>query len=107
VLLDPLLYQLEAQQGYTIDAANSISFLAFAYLLLQADNDAKAQKLLSHTESYFRQLGMDFAASKCATFRIITTTYSCHLTDPKLRLSTGESIQSSAADTTTLRYLEG
>jgi hypothetical protein len=106
VLLDPTLDQLEAQQGCTTDAANSISCLAFAYLLLLADNGAKAQKMLSHTESYFRQLGMDIATSKCATLRIITTKDSCHLTDTKLRLSTGESIPSSAADTT-LRYLEG
>jgi hypothetical protein len=106
-ILDPLLYQLESQTGFSIDENNNISCLAFADdLLLLADDVPKAQLLLSTTEQYFNQLGMKIAAHKCASFRIITTRDCWYLANPKLGLSTGEEIPTSTADTT-LKYLGG
>jgi hypothetical protein len=106
-LVNPLLEQLEAKQGFKIDENNSISCLAFGDdLILIADEDINARKLLRLTESYFEKLGMRIAAEKCASFRITTTKDSWFLSNPNLRLSTGESIPSSHADHT-LRYLGG
>jgi hypothetical protein len=105
--MNPLLKQLEAKQGFRLDENNSISCLAFADdLILLADNDIKARQLLRLTESYFGQLGMKIAAEKCASFRITTMKDLWFLSNPNLRLSTGESIPSSHADDA-LRYLGG
>jgi hypothetical protein len=81
--------------------------MAFADdLLLVADDIPKAQHLLSTTQQFFTNLGMNIAANKSASFRIVTTRDSWYLADPKLSLNTGEIIPSSTADTT-LRYLGG
>jgi hypothetical protein len=58
-LVNPLLEQLEAKQGFKLNENHSISCLAFAEdLILLAVNDIKARQLLRLTESYFGQLGM-------------------------------------------------
>jgi hypothetical protein len=106
-LLNPLLEQLEAQHGYTIDATHSISCLAFADdLLLLADSPESATRLLRHTDHYFRQLHMNIAADKCAKFQITTTKNSFYISDPNLSLTTGTRIPSSTANTS-IRYLGG
>ena len=72
-IMNPLLEQLEALKGYTIDTTHTISSLAFADdVILVADHLEKAQELLTHTELHFKSLGMALAAQKCA-FQISTT----------------------------------
>jgi hypothetical protein len=106
-LVNPLVEQLEAKQGFKLDENHSISCLAFADdLILLADNDVKARQLPGLTESYFSQLGMKIAAEKCASFKITTIKNSWFLSNPNLRLSTGKCIPSSHADGA-LRYLGG
>ena len=105
-VMDPLLEQLEALQGYLTDKSHTISSLAFADdLRLLADTREKAQELLGRTEQYLQKLGMKIAAAKCASLEITTTKDSWYLTDPNLHLGNCERSQS-AADST-LSYLGG
>jgi hypothetical protein len=106
-IMNPLLEQLENLRGYTIDDSHSISSLAFADdIILLADDRDTAQNLLTHTETYLQNLGMEIAPNKCISFQIATTRDSWHVTDADLRLLNGVRIPSSAADTT-IRYLGG
>jgi hypothetical protein len=105
--MNPLLEELEDLWGYTIGSTHSISSLAFADdIMLFADDHETAQKLLTHTELYLKNLGMSIAANKCASFQIVKTKDSWHVADTRLLLLSGEQISSSTADTA-LRYLGG
>jgi len=102
-----ILEQLEEMKGYVIDESHSLSALAFADdMILVADAKDKAQNLLHKTESYLNSLGMRIAAEKCASFEIRPTKDSWYIADPDLRLSNGDKIPNSAADSS-LCYLGG
>jgi hypothetical protein len=106
-IMDPLLEQLEKMKGYEIDESHNLSALAFADdLILLATTKDQAQRLLHHTESYLKNLGMRIAAEKCASFEIRTTKDSWYIANPDLVLENGERIPSSAADSS-LCYLGG
>ena len=106
-ILDPLLDQLEEMKGYVIDKSHSLSVLAFADdIILVADAKDKAQNLLRRTESYLSNLGMRITAEKCASFEIRPTKDSWFIADPDLRLTNGDKIPNSAADSS-LCYLGG
>jgi hypothetical protein len=78
--MDPLLEQLEDLRGYTINNSHSISSLAFADdIILLADDRDTAQNLLTHTETYLQNLGMEIAPNKCVPFQIATTKDSWHV----------------------------
>ena len=106
-IMDPLIEQLETLQGYHIDASNTISTLAFADdILLLADNRDKAHKLLHHTETYLKQLGMQIAPTKCTSFEIKTSRGTWYIADPDIRLGTNIRIPATPANGT-LTYLGG
>ena len=105
-ILNPLL-ELEEIKGFTIDDSHSISSLAFADdIILVADDPAKAQQLLTHSEHYFWSLGMNVAANKCASFQLVTTKCTWYVEDTNLQLADGGTIPSTAANNA-LSYLGG
>ena len=84
-VVNPLLEQLEKLKGYKINDSHSISSLAFADdIILVADDPKKARQLLTHSEHYFRCLGMSIEAHKCASFRLVTTKHSWYVADTNL-----------------------
>jgi hypothetical protein len=104
-LLEPLLLQLESQQGYRINDHCTISTLAFADdVILVASDIPKAKTLLKHTEDYLEGLGMKISAPKCAAFQITTTRDAWFLTDPLLTTKNGDNIPQVTASNT-IRYL--
>jgi hypothetical protein len=108
-VMNPLLEQLEQMDGFEIDESHHLSALAFADdLILLASTAAKVKLLLRHTEAYLSNLGMKLSAGKCASFEIIPfrREKTWYLSDPGLRLASGESIPASRADDQ-LCYLGG
>lgn len=104
--MDPLLEQLVGFGGFAIES-NTISSLAFADdLILVADNHTKAQELIKLMEIYLQNLGMSMSAGKCASFQIKTTRDAWYLTNTRQHLATGETIPSTANDST-MTYLRG
>ena len=106
-IMDTLLEQLEQMKGYEINKSHNLSALAFADdLILLATTKEKAQNLLHHIETYLNNLGMRIAAEKCSSFEIRTMKDTWYMINPDPRLSNGEIIPYSAADSS-LRYLGG
>jgi len=74
---------------------HSISYLAFADdLILVADNLEIAQ-LLTHTELYFKDMGMYIADNKCASLQVTTTRDSWYISTAAVQLAGGVRIPSS------------
>jgi hypothetical protein len=106
-MLEPLLVQLEQQEGFDIREEHKVSTLAFADdIILTSTNVQQAKNLLITTERYLKQLGMSIAASKCTAFSIIANKDTWYLKDPGLELIDGEKIPSVNAEST-IRYLGG
>jgi hypothetical protein len=106
VILDPLITELQNQQGFAINDTCQVSVLAFADdIILLAPNELAAQLLLNTTNEYLKRLGMNIATSKCAAFKIQTTKDSWFLTNPFLEID-GDKIPNVTADTT-IQYLGG
>jgi len=104
---EPLLEQLEAFQGYTIDGNHHKTSLAFAdNLILWADNPEMTQKLLRHSALNMQVIGMTIAAYKCASFREGTIRDAWYISDTQLYLEGKEMIPSSATESA-LSYLGG
>ena len=97
-IMNPLLEQQEALQGYTIDGNHHIMLLAFADdLILLAENQDMAQNLLSHTALNLQKIGMTIAADKCAEFRVVTIKDAWYISETQLFLKGKEMNPSSAA----------
>jgi len=87
-IMNPLLEQQEALQGYTIDGNHHIMSLAFADdLILLAENQDMAQNLLSHTALNLQKIGMTIAADKCAEFRVVTIKDAWYISETQLFLT--------------------
>jgi hypothetical protein len=104
--MDPLLEQLEVKKGFDIEESHNLSALAFADDLIITASKKDVRTLILHTERYLGDLRTTIAARKSATFQIRTTKDSWYLSDPELRLSNGDKIPSSDANST-LCYLSG
>ena len=102
-IMNPLLEQQEALQGYTIDGNHHIMSLAFADdLILLAENQDMAQNLLSHTALNLQKIGMTIAADKCAEFRVVTIKDAWYISETQLFLEGKEMNPSSAAECVTI-----
>jgi len=102
-IMNPLLEQQEALQGYTIDGNHHIMSLAFADdLILLAENQDMAQNLLSHTALNLQKIGMTIAADKCAEFRVVTIRDAWYISETQLFLEGKEMNPSSAAECVTI-----
>ena len=90
-VLEPLLLELEKMPGYKISNDSELSCLAFADdLMLLANDVPQAQDLLSKTETFLRNLGMQLSVQKCATFRVVPTGDSYYIDEPAIITSEGE-----------------
>jgi hypothetical protein len=105
-IIEPLILQLESQQGFKINDECQVSSLAFADSILLAPDIAEAKILLETTEKYLQGLRMGISAPKCAVFQIRTTKDSWYLTDPVLTTANGDRIPNAEANTT-IKYLGG
>jgi hypothetical protein len=75
-----------------------ISYLAFADgLILVADTFEIAQ-LLTHTELYFKDMGMFIADNKCASLQVTTTRDSWYISKAAVHLAGGVRIPSSTVN---------
>jgi hypothetical protein len=103
VFMNPLLEQLEALQGYRIDGNHYITSLAFADdLILLADNQEMAQKLLCHTALNLQKIGNTIAADNSAVFREDSIRDTWYISDTQLYLEGMEMIPFSTAECVTI-----
>jgi hypothetical protein len=106
---EPLILQMECQQGFRINNECKIASLAFADdIILLAQDVPEARKLLEMTEGYLEKLNMKISAPKCAAFQICTSTNkdSWYLVDPLLATASGDRIPNIEAEAT-IKYLGG
>jgi ribosomal protein S15P/S13E len=106
-VIEPLILQLERQQGFSINNDCKVSSLAFADdIILLALDVPEAKNLLEKTERYLQDLNMNISAPKCAAFRICTTKDTWYQTDPLLTTASGDKIPNTEANAT-IKFLGG
>jgi hypothetical protein len=106
-LLEPLIEELEKQEGFAIDNECQVSVLAFADdIILLAPGVPEAKRLLQITEAYLGDLGMMISAAKCAAFQIVPKKDAWYIADPSFTTNTGDQIPHANADTY-IKYLGG
>jgi hypothetical protein len=107
VVIEPLILQLERQQGFNINNDCKVSSLAFADdIMLLAPDIPEARTLLEKTERYLQDLKMKISAPKCAAFKICVTKDSWYLIDPLLTTASGDKIPNIEANAT-IKFLGG
>jgi hypothetical protein len=106
-LLEPLINELEKQEGFEIDSEHQVSVLAFADdIILLAPGVPEAKRLLQTTDAYLGDLGMKISAAKCAAFQIVPTKDAWYIENPSLATNAGDQIPHANANTC-IRYLGG
>jgi hypothetical protein len=99
-VIEPLILELESQQGFKINDECQVSSLAFADdIILLAPGIVEAKILLETTEKYLQGLGMGISAPKCAAFQVCTTRDTWYLTDPVLTTANGDRMPNAEANT--------
>jgi hypothetical protein len=92
-LLEPLIEELDKQDGFAINNECQVSVLAFADdIILLAPGVPEAKRLLQITEAYLGDLGMTISAAKCATFQIVPKKDAWYIADPSLTTNNGDQI---------------
>jgi hypothetical protein len=106
-VIEPLILQLERQQGFSINNGCKVSSLAFADdIILLAPDVPEARILLEKTERYLQDLNIKISAPKCAAFKTCVTKDSWYLTDPLLTTASGDKIPNIEANAT-IKFLGG